>query len=192
MRRFYGPALLLGAALWSACGGDDAEPGTPPPEPPPRAVDVDDARLRNADTEPASWLTHGRTQHEQRFSPLDGIHAGNVADLQRRWSFDTGTRRGLEATPLVVDGVMYTTGTWSVVWALDARTGALLWRYDPAVPREVGQKACCDVVNRGVAAYGGRVYVGTLDGRLVALDALTGASVCEVVTVDQTLSYTIT
>jgi PQQ-dependent dehydrogenase (methanol/ethanol family) len=88
--------------------------------------------------------------------------------------------------------VLYTTGSWSVVFALDARTGALLWSYDPEVPREWGGKVCCDVVNRGVALYEGRVYLGTLDGRLVALDAATGTVDWEVVTVDQTRPYSIT
>jgi quinohemoprotein ethanol dehydrogenase len=92
----------------------------------------------------------------------------------------------------VVDGVLYTTGSWSLVFAIDARTGKQIWKWDPKVPREYGQKACCDVVNRGVALYKGRVYVATLDGRLAALDAATGEPVWEVVTVDQTKPYTIT
>src|SRR5262249_48706435 len=104
----------------------------------------------------------------------------------------THTNRGLEATPLVIDGVMYTTGSWSVVFAIDARTGKEIWTYDPQVPKETGPKACCDVVNRGVALYKGKVYVGTLDGRLIALDAATGKPVWSVVTVDQSRPYTIT
>jgi len=182
-------ALVL---LALGCGDDETLPLPPAAEPPPPAGRVDDARIRAADGEPGSWLSHGRTWSEQRFSPLDQIHDGNVAGLQPRWSFDTGTMRGLEATPLMVDGVLYATGTWSTVFALDARTGELRWRYDPEVPREVGQKACCDVVNRGVAVYEGRVYLGTLDGRLIALDAETGLPEWEVVTVDQDMAYTIT
>jgi PQQ-dependent dehydrogenase (methanol/ethanol family) len=88
--------------------------------------------------------------------------------------------------------VLYTTGSWSIVFALDARTGRQLWKWDPRVPRSAGQKACCDVVNRGVALYKGRIYVGTLDGRLAALDARTGRVVWQVTTVDQTQPYTIT
>ncbi len=156
------------------------------------AADVDDARLRAAGTDGGHWLTHGRTYDEQRYSPLAQIDAGNVHELGLRWSFETGTRRGLEATPIVVDGVLYTTGTWSVVYAIDARTGGLIWRFDPRVPRRYGAIACCDVVNRGVALYAGRVYVGTLDGRLVALDSATGELVWEVVTVDRSRAYTIT
>ncbi|MBW2294279.1 MAG: PQQ-dependent dehydrogenase, methanol/ethanol family [Deltaproteobacteria bacterium] len=141
---------------------------------------------------PGDWLAHGRTAAEQRYSPLESINADNVATLQRRWTLDTGTTRGLEATPIVVDGVLYTTLTWSVVLALDARTGTVIWRYDPKVPKDVGRKACCDVVNRGVAVHEGRVFVGTLDGRLIALDAKDGKQLWEVVTVDQSKNYTIT
>ncbi len=184
---------LFCIALLALAGCGDDEPGSREDAGlPPRAGASDDARIRAASSEPGSWLSHGRTYDEQRWSPLDRVNAGNAANLQRRWTFDTGTERGLEATPLVVDGVMYATGTWSVVFALDARTGELLWRHDPEVPREVGQKACCDVVNRGVAVYRGRVYSGTLDGRLLALDAETGKVDWEVVTVDQGLAYTIT
>jgi quinohemoprotein ethanol dehydrogenase len=156
------------------------------------ARDVDDAALRNADARTGEWITYGRTYAETRYSPLKQIDSGNVKDLGLSWSFDTDTTRGLEATPIVVDGVMYTTGSWSVVFALDARTGRLLWKWDPQVPRSFGQRACCDVVNRGVAVYKGKVYVGTLDGRLAALDATTGRLVWQVVTVDQSLPYTIT
>ncbi len=82
---------------------------------------------------------------------------------------------GIESTPLAVDGVLFATGPWSVVYAIDARAGKLLWTFDPQVPRRYGRIACCDVVNRGVALYEGKVFVGTLDGRLIAIDAATGA-----------------
>ena len=153
---------------------------------------VDDARLRAADADHANWLTHGRTYAEQRYSPLDEINDGNVADLELQWTFPTGLTRGHEATPIVVDGVLYFTGSWSVVFAVDARTGKQLWKYDPAVPKETGKKGCCDVVNRGVAFYQGRVFSAAFDGRLFALDAKTGKVIWEVVTVDQTKPYTIT
>jgi quinohemoprotein ethanol dehydrogenase len=138
------------------------------------------------------WNMYGGTYDEQRFSPLKQIDEQNVAKLGLVWSHEFGTRRGLEATPLVVNGVIYTTVEWSVVYALDARTGQVLWTYDPKVPRTRARIFCCDVVNRGVAFYHGKVYVGTLDGRLIALDAKSGSPVWDVVTVDQSKPYSIT
>ncbi|MDA1076900.1 MAG: PQQ-dependent dehydrogenase, methanol/ethanol family, partial [Proteobacteria bacterium] len=108
------------------------------------------------------------------------------------WYFDTGTTRGLEASPLVVDGVIYTTTSWSQVFAHNAATGELLWRFDPQVPRAWGVNACCDVVNRGVAAWGTSIYVGTLDGRLIALDRSDGRVLWETLTIDPDRPYTIT
>jgi PQQ-dependent dehydrogenase (methanol/ethanol family) len=156
------------------------------------AARVDEARIRAADAEPGNWLAHGRTYDEQRFSPLRAIDRRNVAQLGLAWSFPTGAPRGHQATPIVVDGTMFVSLPWSVVKALDARTGELLWTHDPAVPRPWARNACCDVVNRGVAVWKGRVYVGTLDGRLVALDAGTGAQVWSVDTIDRSKPYTIT
>ena len=135
---------------------------------------INGTRIANADSEPGNWLAHGRTYDEQRHSPLEQINTASVTDLGLAWYWDTGTTRGLEATPIVVDGIMFSTGPWSVVWAHDARTGELIWKYDPQVPKPYGKFACCDVVNRGVAAWQGRVYVGTIDGRLIALDAASG------------------
>ena len=153
---------------------------------------VDGARIVAADTEPQNWLAHGRTYGEQRYSPLAKVNDGNVAQLGLAWSYATGTTRGLEATPIVVDGTMYTTGVWSVVYALDAKTGRELWKYDPEVPREWGRYLCCDAVNRGVALWKGAVYFGTLDGRLVSLDAKSGAKRWEVDTINRTAPYSIT
>ncbi len=153
----------------------------------------DDFAIREAETShPGEWISHGRTYSEQRFSPLAQINERNVEQLGLAWVYETGTIRGLEATPLVHDGVMYGTGAWSVVFALDAKTGREIWRHDPRVPRRVASVACCDVVNRGVALYRGRIYVGTLDGRLVALDATSGESIWEVQTTDPSRPYTIT
>src|SRR4030095_4127527 len=98
------------------------------------AKTIDDASLRNAEARPAEWLTHGRNYAETRFSPLNQISASNVKNLGLAWVFETQTTRGLEATPLVADGVIYTTGSWSVVFAIDARPGEQLWMWDPAVP----------------------------------------------------------
>jgi PQQ-dependent dehydrogenase (methanol/ethanol family) len=140
----------------------------------------------------ADWTTYGRTNDEQRFSPLDHINEQNIGQLGLQWSRELGTSRGLEATPLVSNGVIYTTGEWSVAYALDAITGEILWTFDPKVPRARARFICCDVVNRGVALYHDNVFLGTLDGRLIALDAKTGKPVWDVVTVDQTKSYAIT
>ncbi len=100
-----------------------------------RVTVVDDAALRAADADPANWITYGHTYSEQRFSPLRQIDEQSVTRLGLAWSFDLGTLRGLEATPLVQDGVLYTSSAWSLVYAVDARTGRLLWQYDPHVPR---------------------------------------------------------
>lgn len=149
-------------------------------------------RIAAADKEPGVWLSHGRDYKEQRFSPLERINDGNVGQLGLAWSFELDTNRGQEATPLVIDGVMYLTSAWSKLFALDARTGRPIWSYDPQVPGATGFKGCCDVVNRGVAAWGDKLYLGTFDGRLIALDRATGKPVWSVVTVDQSKPYTIT
>src|SRR5262245_9935269 len=153
---------------------------------------VDDAALRSVEKRNQDWLSYGRDYYEQRFSPLDQINDKNVAKLGLAWQMETATNRGLEATPLVVDGVMYTTGSWSVTYAIDARTGKQLWKYDPEVHRKYDNIACCDVVNRGAAFYKGRVYVGVLDGRLAAIDAASGKVAWQTTTVDQNQPYTIT
>ena len=176
------PAIMCAAALLAAAACDR----------PQTARLVDDARLADAAAEPGNWLTHGGTYEEQRYSQLDAINDGNVSGLGVAWSFEYDTNRGQEATPIVVDGVIYTTSAWSKVFALDAKTGKLLWSHDPEVPGEAGFKACCDAVNRGVAVYDGKVFSGTLDGRLIALDAKTGKLAWSTVTVDQSKPYTIT
>jgi len=138
------------------------------------------------------WSMYGRTNDEQRFSPLNQINEQNIGKLGLAWSKELGTTRGLEATPLVSNGVIYTTGEWSVAFALDAKSGEILWTFDPKVPRAISRTICCDVVNRGVALYHGKVYLGTLDGRLIALDAKSGHPVWDVVTADQSKPYAIT
>ncbi len=153
---------------------------------------IDAERLAQADEENSAWLSYGRTYDEQRFSPLDQINQETVADLSLAWYADMTTSRGQEATPLVVDGAMYISTAWSHVHAYDVRTGQHLWSYDPQIDPAKGRDACCDVVNRGVAAWDGSIFVGTLDGRLVSLDSETGEVEWETVTVDQDLPYTIT
>jgi quinohemoprotein ethanol dehydrogenase len=155
-------------------------------------VTVDDAALRAAAANSDEWISVGRDYSETHFSPLKQIDATTVGRLGLAWSYDTGSLRGLEATPLVSNGVLYATGDWSNVFSLDARTGRQLWRWDARADRTRGSRACCDVVNRGVALYKGKVYVGVVDGRLVALDAATGTPVWDVQTTPVDEPYTIT
>jgi alcohol dehydrogenase (cytochrome c)/quinohemoprotein ethanol dehydrogenase len=192
---------ILLVLLLAGCGREDRGNETAPADTPVAAAgvaepvsiaQVDGARIINADKEPGNWLSHGRTYDEQRYSPLALINAGNVGNLGLAWYFDLDTSRGQEATPLVVDGVMYVSTAWSMVKALDAKTGAQKWAFDPKVPKSRGVYACCDVVNRGVAVWNDKVYVGTLDGRLIAIAAATGLPAWEVLTVDDTKPYTIT
>jgi glucose dehydrogenase len=140
----------------------------------------------------AEWLSYGKDYSEQRYTPLDQVNATNVGQLGLAWYAEFDTDRGQEATPIEVDGVIYTTTAWSKVFAFDAKSGQQLWSYDPKVQGAKGYDACCDVVNRGVAVWKGRVYVGVLDGRLVALDAKTGAVDWSVQTTDTSKPYTIT
>ena len=153
---------------------------------------VDSARIQNADNEPGSWLSHGRNYAEDRESPLTQITPDNVSQLGLAWYFDTNTTRGLEALHLIIDGILFTTTSWSQLFAHDVATGELLWRFDPEVPKAWGVNACCDVVNRGVAAWGNEVFVGTIDGRLIALDRATGEVKWDVLTIDPKHPYTIT
>ena len=173
-------ALLLPLA---ACGAKT--------EPSPLATEgVTDALIAKAD--PAEWLSYGRDYAEQRFSPLTQISDANVGQLGLAWSADLDTARGQEATPLMHGGVLYTSTAWSMVKAYDAKTGALKWSYDPEVPRAKLVDVCCDAVNRGVALYGDKVFVGTLDGRLVALDQATGKVVWSKLTIPKESHMAIT
>ena len=145
-----------------------------------------------AEAEPEQWLSHGRTYEEQRYSPLDQINTENVDQLGLAWFADIPLNRGQESTPILVDGVIYLSSSWSNVFAYDAKTGEQLWRYDPEVPHDWAVNVCCGVVNRGVAAWNGKIFVGTLDGRLVALDAATGEPVWDVYTIDRSQRYSTT
>ena len=175
---FFAVPLLLALA---ACGNTSDTSGG-----------IDAQKLLAAASDTDNWMSYGRTYDEQRFSPLDQINGGNVKDLGLAWSADMDTARGQEATPLVIDGKIYITTAWSKAKAYDAITGKLLWEYDPEVPGERAVAACCDVVNRGFAAWGNKLFFGTLDGRLIALDRNTGKPVWSIVTVDQSKPYTIT
>ena len=153
---------------------------------------VDDAAMAQAEKDGVNWLSYGRTHDEQRFSPLTQVNDTNVTQLGLSWFADLDSQRGQEATPIVVDGTLYVSTAWSMVKAYDATNGKPLWAYDPQVPRETLVKACCDAVNRGVAVWHDKVYVATLDGRLVALAAKTGKVVWEIKTVPDGGDYTIT
>ncbi len=190
MFHFFFPLVVVLAALsamgcrYSASAPEEAVAAGP--------ATVDAARLTAAEGEPGQWMSHGRTYGEQRFSPLDQINTSTVGKLALAWFADLDSRRGQEATPLVVDGVLYVSTAWSKVKAFDAGTGKALWAYDPEVPGEWAVNACCDVVNRGVAVWDGKVFVGSFDGRLIALDAATGRELWDVNTIDRTKPYTIT
>src|SRR4030095_3447497 len=150
-------------------------------------------RLVNADNTPGDWLSYGRNYAEDRYSSLEQITKDNIKNMGLAWSLSIGTTlNGIETTPVVVDGIMYFTGPWSKVYAVNAVTGQLIWTYDPKVPGYYGEKPCCDVVNRGVALFKGKVFVRTIDGRLISVDAATGKSDWEILTVDTTKPYTIT
>ncbi|KKN90605.1 hypothetical protein LCGC14_0227470 [marine sediment metagenome] len=168
-------AALIASMAWSAT-----------------AADVDAEAMRASQKDGSEWLSYGRTWAEQRFSPLTQINDKSVADLGLAWFIDLDNTRGLEATPLYSDGVLYTSLSWSRVMAVDASSGEILWSFDPKVNKAKGRHACCDAVNRGVALWKGKVYVGTLDGRLIALDAKTGKQVWSQQTTDNSLPYTIT
>ncbi|MFV0477714.1 MAG: PQQ-dependent dehydrogenase, methanol/ethanol family [Parahaliea sp.] len=142
-----------------------------------------------ADTE---WQLHGNDAGEQRFSGLAQINRSNVGKLGLAWHFNMYTKRGVEATPLMINDTLYVSGSWSMVYALDARNGGLKWFYNPEVDRSFLAKGCCDAVNRGVAYAKGKVIVGTYDGRLVALNAESGVVVWDVQTTDRDKPYTIT
>ena len=191
MRAFQKPmtrrsrTLLAGAAalLVAACGHQAMTSGF---------AKVDTERILAEPARGKEWLTYGGGYDEQRFSRLASISPANVSTLGVAWSYEMPTNPGVEATPIVVDGVIYVSGAFSVVTALDAKSGKVLWEHDPKVPREQLARGCCDAVNRGVAVYDGRIFVGTYDGRLQALDAKTGAVVWSTWTVDQSKPYTIT
>jgi quinohemoprotein ethanol dehydrogenase len=154
---------------------------------------VDEDRLRASAQEPQNWLALGRDRSGAYYSPLSGIDEHNVKRLGFAWEYDLETFRGQEASPIVVDGVMYTSGTWGYVYALNAATGQPLWKFDPRVHGQAGRYPCCDLLNRGVAVWQGRVYVAAVDGRLIALDAATGAKIWDVDTiVDHSQQYSST
>lgn len=170
-----GPALSQGSSL---------------PQAP--AANVTAQRLLHADSDPSQWLTYGGDYEEQRYSRLTQINRDNVKQLGLAWFADYDTNLSQEGTPLYIDGVIYVSTAWSKVYAFDAKTGRKLWEYDPRTPGQWIRNVCCGIVNRGIAAWQGKIYLGTLDGRLVALDAQTGQEVWSTLTIDRSKHYSIT
>jgi PQQ-dependent dehydrogenase (methanol/ethanol family) len=186
-------ALALGALLCLAVQPASAQGKGSPDHIKAATGRVDGAFMRANAAKTPDWPSYGLDYAETRFSKLDQVNAGNVKDLGLAWSYNLESTRGVEATPLVVDGIMYVTASWSVVHAVDVRTGKKIWSFDPKVDKSKGFKGCCDVVNRGVALHQGKVFVAAYDGRLIALDAATGQPVWEKDTIaDRSKSYTIT
>ena len=156
----------------------------------PSTLEVNAERLLSASSEPDNWLTYSGRVQGWRYSELDAVNRDNVWQLRLAWVRQLHTREWIETSPVVVDGVMYFTGPPSDVWALDAATGEVIWSH----PVEFAEplSVCCGMVNRGVAILGNRVYVGTIDGRLLALDSRTGQTVWEQAVADPGDGYTLT
>jgi quinohemoprotein ethanol dehydrogenase len=175
--------LLAGVvtALGACSGSDKATTATAKATP---AGKLDRERLLAVAGEPGAWLTGGRDFGKTHFSPLKLINPDNVSRLGFAWQLETGTTRGMEATPIVIDGVMYVSGVAGRVYALDAATGAVLWQFEPQVNGKVNRGACCDMVNRGVAVWQGKVYVAAFDGILYALNATDGKQLWQADTID--------
>ena len=185
------PALLglsLPSSAW-AQSGTDAKPDRIKAN-----ISRVDSDFIEANTKRSrDWPTVGLDYAETRFSKLNQINTDNVRDLGLVWSYNLESSRGIEATPLVVDGIMYQSAPWNVVHAIDARTGTKIWSFDPGVDRSKTYRGCCDAVSRGLALYKGKVFEAAYDGRLIALDAATGAKIWETDTlIDHDHSYTIT
>jgi PQQ-dependent dehydrogenase (methanol/ethanol family) len=179
VRWLFPAVLLMGMVAWVAEGQN--------------AKRINDNALRDAGKSKEDWISYNRDWAETRFSPLDQINATNVSKLGLAWSFDipnvgAGTRQ--EATHLVANGVLYSITPWSVVYAVDARTGKELWQADPQANRS--SSACCGVVNRGIALYEGKVIAPVIDGRIRALDMVTGKLVWETRVTPTNYPYTIT
>jgi quinohemoprotein ethanol dehydrogenase len=178
------PGLALLAVIFVAGAQAAAAAGS--------AANVNTKRLLDPAATAANWMTYGGTYAEQHYSPLNQINKDTVAQLGLAWFADYDTNLTQAGTPLEIDGVIYVSTAWSKVYAFDARTGKTLWQYDPKTPGAWIRNVCCGIVNRGIAAWNGKIYLGTLDGRLVALNARTGKPVWSVLTIDPSQNYSIT
>src|SRR3954447_10704340 len=135
------------------------------------AMAADQPNLANADQNPNDWLTYHGSYKSYHFSPLDQINADNVKNLQVAWTHVPGrSTRGLQSMPLVADGVLYYSGSYSRLFALDGATGEVLWSYFPELNEDLIATQTHSPYNRGIALGHGKVYVGTVDGRVIAVD----------------------
>ena len=186
--------VMMASALLVGCGKQAPSASAPAPAPASHATgQVDLARLNGVDKEPGAWLTTGRDAGRTHYSPADQINRDSAARLGFAWEFKTDTQRGMEATPIVVDAVMYTSGVAGRVYALDAVTGRQLWKFEPPLKLKNARGSCCDLVNRGVAVWKGKVYVASFEGVLYSLDAKDGSVSWQVDTfVDHGRAYSIT
>jgi len=193
VRGLVGLGAFVALIATLGCGREPAGEAPPTTAEPPDAAQsptigpddpgwVDETRiLAAAEEEPGSWLAHGQTYEELRFSTLTAINRDTVGRLGLAWYKDLGNRHRMQSTPLVIDGVLYFTDPWSVAYALDAVTGEEIWRFDPETDRRSMRYSCCGgAVNRGLAAYKGRLYFATFDARLIAIDQATGEKVWDV------------
>jgi quinohemoprotein ethanol dehydrogenase len=156
------------------------------------AANVNDQRMLDPAATAANWMSYGGTYAEQHFSPLKQINQDTVSKLGLAWFADYDTNLSQYGTPLEIDGVIYVSTAWTHVYAFDVRTGKKLWEYNPRTAGVWIRNVCCGIVNRGLAAWNGKIYLGTLDGRLVALNARTGKEVWSVMTIDSSKRYSIT
>jgi len=201
------PAVLTASALLLAgCSGNEPEAGATAAQsaaPAPMsgqasptetqsAANVTQERLLKAESEVGQWMMVGGTYDERHYSPMAQVNRDNIDTLGLSWYADYDVNLSQQGTPLYIDGVLYVSTAWSTVYAFDARTGEQLWHFDPKTPKEIAIKVCCGIVNRGIAAFEGNIYVGTLDGYLVAIDAKTGQEAWRKLTVDQSKQYTVT
>jgi alcohol dehydrogenase (cytochrome c) len=153
---------------------------------------VTDDMLLNADKDASNWLLYGRDYATTRYALPTQINQDNVKKLVPKWELSFGVLDGQDSQAVVVNGTVYVTSSYNRVWALDGRTGEIKWKYERELPADVFPELCCDVVNRGVAVYGNKVYLATLDAHLVALDNATGKVVWDKQLGDYTYAETFT
>ena len=176
-----GVGVLAAAAMsWALSSGavassQHADPANVTPE-----------RLAKAASEPGQWMTYGGTYSEQRFSPLTKINASTIGSLGLQWFADYETNQDQHGSPLYIDGIIYVSTARNVVYAFDAKTGEQVWKYNPMIRGE-RLRYNLGLVNRGIAAWRGKIIMGTLDARLVAIDAKTGKEVWSTDTVPDSL-----